>query len=144
MSGPRYGAMEAAWHVRVRTASRPFSSVVTLSLSWHFLATVTLSPLIRLPVLLRCASFAPACWAQHLVATAGNLVHPHDVHYVQAYTGADPGYTASPGHQVVGLGAVNRVHAAVVDWHDGDADHEKDYCHGDAVCHVGPRGLGIT
>lgn len=71
-------------------------------------------------------------------------MHPHNVHDVQADTGADPGYTATPGHKVEGLGAVDRIHTTVVDWHDGDSDHEKDYCHGNAICHVGPRGLGIT
>lgn len=81
---------------------------------------------------------------QHFVAAAGNLVHPHDVHDVQADTGADPGYAAAPGHQVEGLGAIDCIHAAVVDRHDGDADQEKDYGHGDAVRHVGPRGLGVS
>lgn len=71
-------------------------------------------------------------------------MHPHDVHDVQADTGADPGYTATPGHLVEGLSAIDCVHADVVDWHDGDADHEKDYCHGNAIRHVGPGGLGIT
>lgn len=71
-------------------------------------------------------------------------MHPHDVHDVQTDTGADPGHAAPPGHQVEGLGAIHRVHAAVVDRHDGDADHEKDNCHGDAVCHIGPGRLGIS
>lgn len=119
-------------------------SDVTVSLLWCFLPTDTLVPLIRFPVLLRCAGFAPACWAQHLVAAAGNLMHPHNVHDVQADTGADPGYTATPGHQVEGLSAVDCTHTTVVDGHDGDADHEKDYCHCNAIRHVWPRGLGIT
>ena len=70
-------------------------------------------------------------------------MHPHNVHNVQADAGADPGYSATPGHQVKGLRAVDSAHAAVVDWHDSDADHEKHRCHGDAVCHVGPGGLGV-
>lgn len=71
-------------------------------------------------------------------------MHPHDVHDVQADTGADPGYTATPGHQVEGFSAIDRVHTTVVDWHDSDADHEKNDCHGNAICHVGPGGLGVT
>lgn len=71
-------------------------------------------------------------------------MHPHDVHDVQADAGADPGHAAAPGHQVVGLGAVDRVHAAVVNWHDGDTDQEEDHRHGDAVGHVGPRGLWVA
>ncbi len=71
-------------------------------------------------------------------------MHPHNVHDVQADTGADPGYTATPGHQVEGFSAVDRVHTTVVNWHDGNADHEKDYCHGNAIRHVWLGGLGIT
>lgn len=70
-------------------------------------------------------------------------MHPHNVHDVQADAGADPGYSAAPGHQVKGFRAVDRVHATVVDRHDSDADHEKHRCHGDAVRHIGPRGLGV-
>lgn len=70
-------------------------------------------------------------------------MHPHNVHDVQADAGADPGYSAAPGHQVKGFRAVDSVHATVVDWHDGDADHKKDRRHGDAIGHIGPRGLGV-
>lgn len=131
------------WQVQA-AARQCTESDVILSLLWRFLTTDTLVPLIRLSILLRCAGFALACRAQHPVAAAGDLMHPHNVHDVQADTGADPGYTTTPGHQVVGLGAVDHIHTTVVDRHDGDADHEKDYCHGDAIRHVGPRGLGIT
>lgn len=55
-------------------------------------------PLIRLSILLRCAGFFLACRMQHFVAATGNFMHPHYVHDVQADTGADPGYTATPGH----------------------------------------------
>lgn len=71
-------------------------------------------------------------------------MHPHNVHDVQADTGADPGYTASPGYQVEGLGPVDGVHATIVDGHDRDTDHEKNHCHGDPIHHVGSGGLGIT
>lgn len=71
-------------------------------------------------------------------------MHPHYVHNVQADAGADPGYTTTPWHQVEGLSAIDRIHATVVDWHDTDADEEKHHCHGNAICHVGPGGLGIT
>lgn len=120
------------------------SALRVTSFSGVFSPMTPLFGLIRLPILLRWASFTLACRAQHFVAAAGNLMHPHNVHDVQADTGADPGYTATPGHQVEGLSAVDCIHATVVDWHDSDADHEKDYCHGNPVCHVGPGGLGIT
>lgn len=116
-----------------------------LSTLWRLLATDTLVALICLPILLRwCAAFAPVSRAQHLVAAAADLMHPHDVHDVQADTGADPSHAATPGHKVEGLSAIDCIHTTVIDWHDGDADHEKDYCHGNAICHVGPRRLGIT
>lgn len=108
------------------------------------LTTYALVPLIRLPILLRGAGFAPVCRTQHFVAAAGNLMHPHNVHDVQADAGADPGDTATPGHQVKSVSAIDRVHTTVVDWHDSDADHEKNECHGNAICHVGPGGLRIT
>lgn len=107
-------------------------------------AGVFLSRLIRLAILLRLSGVALACWTQNFVAAARDLVHPHNVHDVQADAGADPGYTATPRHQVEGFRAIDGIHASVVDWHDSDADHEKHCCHGDAICHIGPRGLGIT
>lgn len=113
------------------TSSRPHWAFLPLSL-------------IHLPVLLRSAGFPPPCRAQHLVAASGDLVHPHDVHDVQADAGADPGDAASPGHQVEGVGAVDWVHTTVVHWHDGDADKEKDHCHGDTIHHVGPGRFGVT
>lgn len=119
-------------------------SNVLLFLLRHFLTTNTPVPLIHLAVLLWRASFAAARRTQHFVAATSDLMHPHDVHDVQADTGADPGYTATPGHQVEGFGAIDRIHTAVVDRHDSDANHEKDHCHGNAVRHVGSRGLRIT
>lgn len=111
---------------------------------FHFRPLLTSPPLLRLAVFLRCDGLGVARRVQHSVAAAGDLVHPHDVHDVQADAGADPSHAATPGHQVVGLGAVDRVHAAVVDRHDGDADQEEDHRHGDAVGHVGPRGLWVA
>lgn len=108
---------------------------------WHLSISLLL---LRLAVFLRCHGLGAARRVQHSVAAAGDLVHPHDVHDVQADAGADPGHAAAPGHQVVGLGAVDSVHAAVVDRHDGDADQEEDHRHGDTVGHVGPRGLWVA
>lgn len=145
VTSPRCATSEAARHVRVQSAARQRTeSDIVLSVLWRFGTTDTLVPLIRLSILLRCAGFAPVCRTQHLVAAAGNLMHPHNVHDVQADTGADPSHAASPGHKVEGLSAIDCIHTTVVDWHDGDADHEKDYCHSNAICHVGPGGLGIT
>lgn len=76
---------------------------------------------------------------QHPVAPAGDLVHPHDVHEVQADAGADPGGAAAPGNPVESLRAVDGAHAAVVHGHDGNAHQEEDPRHGHAVDHVGPR-----
>lgn len=101
------------------------------------------SRLIRFAVLLRLRCFAAAGGTQNFVAAARDLVHPHHVHDVQADAGADPGDAAPPGHQVKGFRAVDGEHATVVDRHDSDADQEKHRCHGDAVRHIGPRGLGV-
>lgn len=86
----------------------------------------TLVPLIHLPILVRRSNFALACCSQHLVAATCYFMHPHNVHDVQADTGADPGYPASPGQQVKGLGAIDSIHATVVDWHYGNTDHKED------------------
>ena len=110
----------------------------------HIVATDFLVPLICLPILLRRAGFPPVSRAQHPVAATGDLLHPHDVHDIQADAGADPSYAAPPRHKVEGLRAIDCVHATVVDGHDGDAYHEKHDCHDNAICHVGPRGLGVT
>lgn len=109
-----------------------------------FRATSLFSRLIRFAVLLRLPGVALPRRTQNSVAAARDLVHPHNVHDVQADAGADPGYPATPRHQVEGFRAVDRIHATVVDRHDSDADHEKHHRHGDAVRHVGPRGLGVT
>lgn len=132
----RFAAMVATWFVKVQIAT----SVAMRVLEMFF----TPLPSICFPILLRCCSFAPACRSQHSVATPCNLMHPHDVHDVQTDTGADPGHAASPGYQVEGLGAVDCIHTTVVHWHDSDADHKKDCCHGDAVCHIGPGWLGVS
>lgn len=118
------------------SAPGPMPDASPLSLCWH-------SRLIRFAVLLRLPGFALARRTQHFVAAARDLVHPHHVHDVQADAGADPGDSATPGHQVKGFRAVDGVHAAVVDRHDSDADHEKHRRHGDAVRHIWPRGLGV-
>lgn len=138
-----YTSTEASWHTKGPNCC--------LSMPQHwsyfvcivaFLTTDASVPLIRLPILVRCPGIA--CRAQHLVAATSNLMHPHNVHDVQADTGADPGYTPTPGHQIEGLSAIDCIHTTVVDWHDSDADHEKDYCHGNTICYVGPGGLWIT
>lgn len=145
VTSPRCATTGAAWHTRVHTTAHCCTeSDVILSLLCRFLIADTLIPLIRFPILLRCAGFAPVSRAQHLVAAAGDLMHPHNVHDVQTDTGADPSYAAAPRHEVEGLSAIDCIHTTIVERHDGNADHEKDYCHGNAICHVGPRGLGIT
>lgn len=82
--------------------------------------------------------------AQHLVTATRNLVHPHDVHDVQTEAGEDPGPTATKWDAVEGLGAVDGIHAAVVEWHDGDPHQEEDGCHQHPIGDVGPGGFRVT
>lgn len=118
------------------------SSVHSVSLRCYSHVESTL--LIRFPIFLQGLHFAFLCWAEHLVAAPRYFVHPHDVHNVQADTGADPGHTPAPRHQVEGRSAVHGVHPAVVHRDDSNADHEKHHSHSNTIRHVGSRGLGIS
>lgn len=86
----------------------------------------------------------PSGRAHDLVAAAGDLMHPHDVHDIQRDAGDDPGSAAFRRDAVKGFGAVHRPHAAVVEGHDGDANQEEDQGHCHPVSDVGLGGLGVT
>lgn len=82
--------------------------------------------------------------AQNLIAAAGNLMHPHDVHDVQTDAGKDPSAAATERHPIEGLRAVDGVHTAVVNRHDCDAHHEKHSRHEHAVGNVESGGFRVT
>lgn len=91
-----------------------------------------------------CSTLALSAGAQHFITSPGDLVHPHEVHDIQAYAGADPGTAATQGDPVEGVGAIDRVHAAVVERHDADPHQEEHHRHHHPVRHVGLGGFGVT
>lgn len=82
--------------------------------------------------------------AQDLIATASNLMHPHDVHDVQTDAGKDPCAAAAERHPIEGLRAVYSVHTAVVNRHDRDSHHEEHDRHEHAVGNVESGGFRVT
>lgn len=81
---------------------------------------------------------------QDSVAAASDLVHPHDVHDVQTDAAEDPGTAAAERDAVVGVCAIDGVHAGVINRHDGDPYHEKDQRHQHTVGNVELGGFGVA
>lgn len=96
----------------------------------------TLLNLISLPIFLSFGHKAISM-IEDFVASLSDLHHPHDVHYIQRYTGDDPSALCPQTQSMKCLCAKSRKDAPIVGWYDSYPDNEEDDCHQNSIHHVG-------